>query len=98
MEKVISIVIKEPGKQWERRELDNTLEAFQHVVDGYIEPYTIADDIAIICNEEGRLRQLDYNLYYLGSDWYGTIMMVGVDGEDFCSLDPKMDKYLPKMK
>ncbi len=40
-------------------EIENTLEALQEFVDGYIEVFYIGNDLLVVCNEEGKLRGLD---------------------------------------
>ncbi len=85
MEKIF-VMIKEPGEStWERREVDNTLRTFQGLVGGYIETVTIRDDLILIVNEEGVLEDLEPNLYVRGFWLRGTIVAVGVKGEDFAS-------------
>ena len=81
-EKII-VMIKEPGENWERREIDNTLRTFQGLVGGYIETLHVREDLLLIVNEEGVLQQLDPNIYMRGYWLRGTIVAVGVDGEDF---------------
>ena len=84
----IMVVIKNPGEAPRIEPLfENTLEAFQAAVGGYIEAVTVCSDMAIICNEEGRLRALPYNTNICGCSFFGPILIVGVDGEDFASLN-----------
>lgn len=86
-ERQILIVIKEPGKPPRQEPLfDNTLEAFQTAVGGYIETVTIATDLVLICNEEGRLLGLPHNLSVCGVDFCGTVLAVGIKGDEFASL------------
>lgn len=86
-EKQILVVIKEPGKSPRVEPLfENTLEAFQKAVGGYIETVTICTDLVLICNEEGRLQKLPYNVTAFGVDFVGTVLAVGVKGEEFASL------------
>lgn len=90
MEK-IKAIIKEVGKEPKQIEIANTLEAFQTVVGGYIEAVTIAEDMAVICNEEGRIIGLPKNckistVRILNLDFVGTVMFVGVNGDEFCSV------------
>lgn len=86
-EKQILAVIKEPG-QAPRLEplLENTLEAFQAAVGGCIETVTLATDLVIICNEEGRLRSLPFNTEIAGVGFVGTILAVAQKGDEFASL------------
>lgn len=44
MDKKIRVLVKEPGKEAELREIPNTLEDLQCIVGGYIETVTFAED------------------------------------------------------
>lgn len=81
---------KKPGCEPEIIEVDNTLAALQQEVGGYIETVSIADDVVIICNEEGRLRGLPYNCRFVGVDFVGTILVVGRNKDEFCDV-PEAD-------
>lgn len=81
---------KKPGAQPEIIEVDNTLAALQQEVGGYIETVSIADDVVIICNEEGRLCGLPYNCRLVGVDFVGTILVVGRNKDEFCDV-PEAD-------
>ena len=91
-------VRKKPGEPPEIVEVENTLEALQAEVGGYIESFQIASDCTILCNEEGKLLPLEPNLLFCGEAFFGTVLAVGVRGESFCSLRPAeadtMIKYL----
>lgn len=71
-------------------EIDNTLKALQDAVGGYIEVLTVASDLAIICDEEGRIKHLPYNTKIAGHDLVGTILVVGVDGDEFCDIPEEL--------
>lgn len=77
---------KKPGCEPEVIDVENTLEALQAEVDGYIEAVTISGDAVIICNEEGRLLGLPHNCRYCGVDFVGTILVVGYAGDTFCDV------------
>ena len=79
----ITVMIKEPGENWERREIDNTLKTLQGLVGGRIETVSVQDDLLLIVNEEGVLQDLDPNLYICGYWLRGTVVAVGFDGENF---------------
>lgn len=81
--KSIKVFIKKPRQNAYLSYEENTLKAFQERVGGYIEAVTLAEDLCIICNEEGRIKQLEHNCNIAGLDFYGTIMFVGVDGDEF---------------
>lgn len=81
-------VRKKPGEPPEIVDVDNTLEALQKDVGGYIESFQIASDCTILCNEEGKLLPMEPNLLFCGEAFFGTVLAVGVRGESFCSLRP----------
>lgn len=84
--KEMKVIRKIPGQEPELAQMDNTLEALQEAVGGYIEVVTMAKNACIICNEEGRLRGLPYNITFLGERFVGPVLVVGVSGEDFCDV------------
>lgn len=97
---VISALIKRPGEIPRHVNVSNSLEALQKNVEGYIETITIASDMVIICNEEGRLRNLPYNCTICDVDLVGPIMIVGKDGDEFSDLPVKwgeMKKLFPRL-
>ena len=58
----ISVVLVEPNKYPKVVEIEDTLEAMQKIVGGCIEQYMPFDDeVAIICNDEGKLNGLPLN-------------------------------------
>lgn len=86
MAKMISALIKRPGEPPRHVNVSNSLEALQKNVGGYIETVTLASDLVIICDEEGRLKGKPYNCTVCGTDFVGEIIMVGANGEDFADL------------
>ena len=57
----ISVILIEPDKYPKVIEIEDTLEAMQAIVEGDIEEYMpFADDVAIICNEEGVKRHVKH--------------------------------------
>ena len=83
---MISALVKRPGEKPRHVNVSNSLAALQRNVEGYIETVTVASDMVIICNEEGRLRDLPYNCTICGVDFLGTILVVGTDGDEFSDL------------
>lgn len=82
----INVVVKAPGEAAKITQIENTLEAFQKIVGGYIETLTFATDCTIVCNEEGLLIGLPYNCRIFSADFYGTIVLCGVDGDNFTNF------------
>ena len=67
----MKVLVIECSKQPVVKEIDNTLAAMQQVVDGYIQMvFPWRNDVALICNEEGKLMGLPLNstkLYEAGN-------------------------------
>ena len=80
------VIIKNPGEDPYITHIPNTLESFQAVVGGYIETVTLFKDVVFICNEEGRLKNLQPNVSVGGYDFVGPIVAVGVKGPEFASV------------
>ena len=76
-------IIKEPGKAGHVIEVKNELEELQRIVGGYIEVHQLFPNLAVICNEDGRLQGLPYNCEICGIIFVGTILLAGVDGPEF---------------
>lgn len=84
----MKVIRKEPGKFPEVVDIPNELEDIQKAVGGYIEVYQVSTDLAILCDEEGKLKGEEYNCTLLGEDFVGAILLVGLDGPEFCDVDP----------
>ena len=92
----MKVIIKEPGQRPRVTEIENSLSTLQQAVGGYIETVTLAEDFCIICNEEGRLQGLPYNLTFCGVSFVGTILFVGIAGDEFADLSEQQVKILLK--
>lgn len=58
----MNILLLEPGKRPRSAVITGTLQSMQQVVDGPIQAvYPFAEPVALICNEEGKLRNLPWN-------------------------------------
>lgn len=96
----------EPGKEAQIVEIDNKLEALQAAVEGYIEAYyPYPDEIAIICNEEGKINGMDPNraIYTesgeLADIICGPFLIVGLSPDNFASLSDDLAlKYYERFK
>ena len=90
----IEILVVEPGKKPYVKTIDNSLQAMQEVVGGYIEPIYF-DDAAIVVNEEGKVNKLPLNrsLYDESGERFdiiaGTFFVCGLGEEKFTSLNEK---------
>jgi len=79
------IVVKEPGKQAETREVDSLdLKVFQALVGGYIENVFMDDGLALVVNEEGLIRDLPLNICHPRDPRQpimGTVVATAYDAE-----------------
>lgn len=89
----MKVVLVEPGKAAEIRDIPEGLESYQNIVGGMIEqvcPWE--DEVALICNENGKNEGLPYNrgLYDEGGNILdiiaGTFFIVGLGEENYRSL------------
>ncbi len=74
-------------------EIENTLEALQGFVDGYIEVLYIGSNLCLVCNEVGKLQDMEYTAALVGDNGEvqdiiaGNCFVLRDDGEgDFESL------------
>ena len=96
--KSLLVVIKEPGMPPRVEPVfENTLENFQKTVGGYIETVTLATDLIIVCDEEGRLKGKPFNCQVANVGFVGTVIAVGSKGEDFASLKASNVPFVLKM-
>lgn len=90
-------VYKCPGQAPAVIEVENDLKALQGLVEGYIEVVRFAIQaaasaggettyVALIVNEEGLLNGMRFNCNFIGTQYFGPMVFVGVDGEDFRGL------------
>lgn len=90
----ILVIIKRPGEEPHvENGFPNTLEALQQAVGGYIETVRIASGEVLILNEEGWILDLPINRAF-GRDFAGTMVLAGVRGDEFCSLQASRVPYL----
>ena len=93
----MKILMVEPERHPKIAEIPHTLEAMQQTVGGYIEiTYPWSDPIALVCDEEGLLKQLPFNrLVAPGSAIFGTFFLCGIGEEELTDLPEELaDKYM----
>ena len=78
--------------------IDNTLEALQGAVEGYIETITLVPNQAVmLVNEEGRLRRMYPNILasaIAGTQIVGNALILGVDGEEFTDIPLEVARHI----
>ena len=92
----MKILIVEPGRKPHMAEIPDTLEAMQQTVGGYIQAiYPWEDEVGLVCDEEGLLKQYPLNRM-ISPDIaiFGTFFLCGLGEEDFTDFpDALVDKY-----
>ena len=92
----MKILYKAPGEALRSMVIPNELGVMQQLVDGYIEPITLPDNLVIICNEEGKINDMKKNFHIAAiNDWiFGPALFMDADGEEFCSIKPEHEKLI----
>lgn len=93
----MKILMVEPERHPKIAEIPHTLEAMQQTVGGYIEiTYPWREPIALVCDEEGMLKQLPFNrLVAPQNAIFGTFFLCGIGEEDLTDLPEELaDKYM----
>jgi len=91
----MKVIIKKPCDQFgEEATIPNTLKALQEAVGGYIETVSLDNGLALICNEEGRVRDMPYNftlrrirgVVTVQNAIFGTVIICGAEGDEFADI------------
>ena len=85
-DKPIRVIVKLPGEEARTEEIENTLRAFQTAVGGHIETLTVNTDLVIICDEDGKLKDLPYNCTICGYRFVGPVLVAGVKRSNFADV------------
>ena len=102
----MTVLVVEPEKAPYTKDLGTDLKSMQETVGGYIQAvYPYEEPVAVIVNEEGKLQGLPLNRVLrdeAGKPYdviAGTMLVVGLGEEDFCSLsEDLMQKFTEKFK
>ena len=105
----ITVLLIQVGQPPQTVSIDNSLEAMQQLVGGYIEEYMPFDDeVALICNEEGKINRMPLNravydekskamIEIIAGDFF--LAYAPVNSENFKSLPKELaEKYSEKFK
>lgn len=104
----INVIYVEPGKKARIIEMENKYSEMKKLVGGHIEQYMpFEDDVAIICNEEGKINGMPLNRAVFLE--YGQlddiiagpffITYVALESEKYLSLPKELEeKYIEKFK
>ena len=105
------VLVVEPERRPEVKEIDNSLTVMQGVVGGLIQPIHLDNSVVLVCNNKGKLMDLPPNRGLRDKDGqmydivFGTFFLCGspADCDHFTSLTPEQIKryqerfYTPEM-
>ena len=98
------ILVVEPERKPEVREISGSLESMQEVVGGLIQAlYPFADPVALIANDEGKLLGLPMNRGLRDEDGKlydilcGTFFLCGISGDSFVSLTEEQIQHFERV-
>ena len=95
MAKKIKCIVKRPDEQFGHMTwVSDSLENLQKTVGGYIETVTLDNGVVLICNEEGRIRNMPYNftlrrmrgVVTVQNVIFGTVIVCGAEGDEFADI------------
>ena len=89
-------ILKKPGEAPEIVEIDNDRKALSEMIGGRLESFTFATDACVLCDEEGWFKDLPFNVELMGIQFFGPILLVGVNGDEFCDF-PVLDQWVERM-
>jgi hypothetical protein len=95
MRKRVRVVYVPVGEAPRTIAIDNTLEALQKLVGGYVQAVPLADSVDIMCNEEGLVLGLPFNRIYGPHAFHGNFFISRVDrnGKTISLTDDDIDQY-----
>ena len=95
MAKKIKCIVKRPDEQFGHVTwISDSLKNLSNTVGGYIETVTLDNGVVLICNEEGRIRNMPYNftlrrmrgVVTIQNAIFGTVIACGADGDEFADI------------
>ena len=90
----MKVIVKRPDEEYGRIVyIENKLKTLQQIVGGYIEVVPITPEVLAICNEEGKLLNLEPNIRHYDDILHGTIIMCGATGDEFSDVPIDMDQW-----
>ncbi len=89
----MKVIRKQPRQMPEVIEVENEMDAFRAEVGGIMKRIRITSDMAIIYDVDGRIKGKKRNNLLPAGDFFGTVLIVGTDENDFCDV-PRLDWVL----
>ena len=99
----MNVLVVEPGLSPYEYEVRDELSDLQAIVGGHIQAiYPFKDNVALVCNEDGINKHLEFNRMIPERQYggiFGTFFICGISGEHFTSLTPEqMRTYKTRFK
>lgn len=103
----MQVLVVEPERRPEVRDIDGSLKTMQEIVDGLIQPIYLDDSVALLCNDEGKLMNLTANRGLRDKNGqiydivFGTFFLCGApaDCDHFTSLtQEQIEKYRKRFR
>lgn len=92
----IRVLIVEPNKEPRQVRIEHTLKNLQKIVGGLIEFVELEYNVDLICNEEGKLLNLEFNRVITNDVIVGTFIIAGQNRGETISLSKKQIKKYKK--
>ena len=92
----IRVLIVEPNKEPRQVRIEHTLKNLQKIVGGLIEFVELEHNVDLICNEEGKLLNLEFNRVVTNDVIVGTFIIVGQNKGETISLSRKQIRKYKK--
>lgn len=73
--------------------ISTSLENLRRTVGGYIETVPAVLDAIILCNENGKLLNLEPNMWYFHDRLCGTIIVIGTKDDEFADCPLTLDTW-----
>lgn len=83
---IMKILVVKPHEKPYEVDIENKLESMQAIVEGYIERIPLDKNVFLVCNEMGKVQELEGNRRVGNDVIAGTFFIVGANGYDFTSL------------
>lgn len=109
---MLRVILCRPGEAAEIVEIEDDLESMQELVGGLIEPYDPFysetdpryENVILVCNEEGKLRQLPPSRAIVDEDGHVMDVIAGpfflcyapIESERFLSMPPDLEEEFRK--
>lgn len=98
----IKVIVKAPGEEPFTKNIsaedDQMLSDLQGIVDGWIEVDAVNRELFVICDKEGKLKNLEKNCYVDDIGFCGTIVISGRTPDGQITDAPELREVLPLLE